>query len=56
MLELAAVLLGLNLQGWITVLAGILLALITLFTGLARFEREHLSGSIPPHSTGDSSS
>jgi hypothetical protein len=21
---------------------------------LARFEREHLSGSIPPHSTGDS--
>ncbi len=23
---------------------------------LARFEREHLSGSIPPHSTGDSCS
>ena len=27
------VMLGLDLQGWITVLAGILLALITLFTG-----------------------
>ena len=26
-------LLGLDLQGWITVLAGVLLALITLFTG-----------------------
>jgi hypothetical protein len=52
---LATVLLGYDLQGWITLIAGILLALITLFTGLARFEREHLSGSIPPPSTGDSS-
>ena len=48
MFGLATVLVGFDLQGWITLIAGILLALITLFTGLARFEREHLCGSTPP--------
>ena len=32
-----------------------LLRLAQINSRLARFEREHLSGSIPPHSTGDSS-
>ncbi len=32
-IELATVLLGFDLQGWIAVIGGILLALITLFTG-----------------------
>ncbi len=55
MFGLATVLVGFDLQGWIKLIAGILLALITLFTGLTRFEREHLCGSTPPPSTGDSS-
>jgi hypothetical protein len=45
---LATVLLGFGIQGWITLIAGILLALITLFIGMtmSTFSGAPFSGSI----------